>query len=99
MNAGKKKDAVSEYCAPMKNPYIPIPETAVVAFWFKRLPAKLIRDGNPRLPSNRVEPPKATIKPYTRHILGIDSGEQRHPKATPMRPSSHPKAILKAANP
>jgi hypothetical protein len=26
---------------------------------------------------------KATTKPYTRHILGIDSGVQRHLKATP----------------
>src|ERR1035441_6620910 len=51
-------------------------------------------------------PPKATPKPYTRHILGIDLGVQSHlkatlmrpscdPHATLMRPSSHPKATLK----
>ena len=49
---------------------------------------------------------KATPKPYSRHILGIDSGVQSHPKATPrphqslligtaLRPQSHPKATLK----
>src|ERR1035441_8962826 len=30
----------------------------------------------------RAKPPKATSKPYTRHILGIDSGVQSHTKAT-----------------
>src|ERR1035438_5289757 len=35
------------------------------------------------------KPPKATTKPYTRHILGIDSGVQSHPKATPRPPQSH----------
>src|ERR1017187_7070882 len=30
-----------------------------------------------------LKPPKATAKPYTRHILGIDSGHQSHTKATP----------------
>src|ERR1035441_4069420 len=28
------------------------------------------------------KPPKATPRPYCRHILGIDSGVQSHPKAT-----------------
>src|ERR1035441_5175527 len=52
------------------------------------------------------KPPKATTKPYSRHILGIDSGVQSHPKATlkppqgatkatPMRPQSHLKATPK----
>jgi hypothetical protein len=40
------------------------------------------------------KPPKATTKPYTRHILGIDSGVQSHPKATLMRPSCDPHATL-----
>jgi hypothetical protein len=31
------------------------------------------------------KPPKATTEPYTRHRLGIDSGVQSHPKATPKR--------------
>jgi hypothetical protein len=35
---------------------------------------------------------KATTKPYNRHILGIDSGVQSHPKATLKPPQSHPKA-------
>src|ERR1035438_9760546 len=53
-----------------------------------------------------AKPPKATAKPYSRHILGIDSGVQSHPKATskptdsqpigtPKPPQSHPKATLK----
>src|ERR1019366_7320970 len=29
------------------------------------------------------KPPKATAKPYSRHILGIYSGVQSHTKATP----------------
>src|ERR1039457_1506791 len=58
-------------------------------------------------PEGRAEPPKATTKPYTRHILGIDSGVQSHPKATlkphqgstkapPRLHQSHPKASHKA---
>src|ERR1019366_3504840 len=31
-------------------------------------------------------------EPYTRHILGIDSGVQSHPKATPRLPQGYPKA-------
>src|ERR1039457_7296692 len=38
------------------------------------------------------KPPKATTKPYTRHILGIDSGVQSHPKAIYCGVQSHPKA-------
>ena len=56
-----------------------------------------------RVKLRRAKPPKATPKPYTRHILGIDSGVQSHPKATskptdsqpigtPKPPQSHPKA-------
>src|ERR1039457_148086 len=36
-----------------------------------------------------LKPPKATAKPYTRHILGIDSGLQSHLKATLRPPHSH----------
>src|ERR1039458_8530998 len=43
----------------------------------------------------RAKPPKATSKPYSRHILGIDSGVQSHPKATPKPPQSHLKATSK----
>src|ERR1035441_4214200 len=39
-----------------------------------------------------LKPLKATSKPPQRHILGIDSGIQSHPKATPKPPPSHPKA-------
>src|ERR1039458_4413710 len=53
-----------------------------------------------------AKPPKATAKPYSRHILGIYSGVQSHPKATskptdsqpigpPKPPQSHPKATPK----
>src|ERR1017187_671669 len=31
----------------------------------------------------RAKPPKATTRPPQGHILGIDSGVQSHPKATP----------------
>src|ERR1039458_3236012 len=47
----------------------------------------------PPISKGGAEPPKATPKPYSRHILGIDSGVQSHPKATPMRHQSHHKAI------
>jgi hypothetical protein len=33
--------------------------------------------------------PTPGTKPYTRHILGIDSGLQSHPNATPKPPQSH----------
>src|ERR1035438_7015320 len=53
-----------------------------------------------------AKPPKAIAKPYSRHILGIDSGVQSHTKATPRPhqgytkatpkpPRSHPHATLK----
>ena len=38
------------------------------------------------------KPPKATPRPYYRHILGIDSGVQSHPKATTKPPQGYPKA-------
>src|ERR1035438_3390768 len=37
-----------------------------------------------------AKPPQATPKPYTRHILGIDSGVQSHPKATSKPTDSQP---------
>src|ERR1017187_754330 len=40
----------------------------------------------------RAKPPKATTRPYTRHILGIDSGVQSHPKATPRLHQGYTKA-------
>src|ERR1017187_9754447 len=39
-----------------------------------------------------LKPLKATSKPPQRHILGIDSGIQSHPKATPKPPQGYPKA-------
>src|ERR1035438_9073791 len=38
---------------------------------------------------------KATTKPYSRHILGIDSGVQSHTTATPQPHHSHLKATPK----
>src|ERR1035438_831328 len=38
------------------------------------------------------KPLKATAKPYSRHILGIYSGVQSHPKATLKPPQGHLKA-------
>src|ERR1035438_9537739 len=46
----------------------------------------------------RAKPPKATSKPYSRHILGIDSGVQSHPKATSKPHQSHLKASPKPTN-
>src|ERR1035441_8296330 len=40
----------------------------------------------------RAKPPKATPRPYTRHILGIDSGVQSHTKATPRLHQGYTKA-------
>src|ERR1035441_5264148 len=42
-----------------------------------------------------LKPPKATAKPYTRHILGIDSGLQSHTKATPRPHQGHTKVQKK----
>src|ERR1035441_5347082 len=39
-----------------------------------------------------LKPLKATSKPPQRHILGIDSGIQSHPKAPPKPPQGYPKA-------
>src|ERR1019366_4300729 len=36
-----------------------------------------------------LKPPKATAKPYSRHILGIDSGVHSHTTATPQPHHSH----------
>ena len=45
-------------------------------------------------PKGRAEPPKATAKPYSRHILGIYSGVQSHPKATPKPHQSHKRTLF-----
>jgi hypothetical protein len=45
-----------------------------------------------RGPEATPKPLQATPKLYNRHILGIDSGVQSHPKATPRLHQSHPKA-------
>src|ERR1019366_6374340 len=42
-----------------------------------------------------LKPPKATAKPYSRHILGIDSGVHSHTTATPQPHHSHTKATTK----
>src|ERR1035441_6123974 len=42
-----------------------------------------------------LKPPKATAKPYSRHILGIYSGVQSHAKATLQPPQGHLKATPK----
>jgi hypothetical protein len=59
VNAGKKKGAVSEYCAPMKNPYIPIPKTAGVAFWFKTRSNRHFPGASYLLSSQRAAPKTA----------------------------------------
>src|ERR1039458_5091937 len=46
-------------------------------------------------PQSQAKPPKATSKPYTRHLLGIYSGVQSHPKATPKPHQGHTKATPK----
>ena len=42
-----------------------------------------------------AKPPKAILKPYTRHILGIDSGVQSHHKATTRPPQGYHKATTR----
>src|ERR1035441_5585526 len=46
--------------------------------------------GDVKAAQSHLKPPKATSKPYSRHILGIDSGVQRHPKATSKPTDSQP---------
>ena len=41
---------------------------------------------------------EATLKPYTGHRLGTDSGLQSHTNATPRLPQGHPKTTFKPAN-
>src|ERR1035441_3981690 len=53
--------------------------------WQKTESPKARGGESPSRPA-RAKPPKATTKPYTRHILGIDSGVQSHPKATRAAP-------------
>src|ERR1019366_4319833 len=45
-----------------------------------------------RMQRGRAKPPKAISKPPQSHILGIDSGVQRHPKASLKPHQSHTKA-------
>src|ERR1039457_3436273 len=47
------------------------------------------------LAQRTLKPPKATAKPYSRHILGIYSGVQSHPTATLQPPQGHLKATPK----
>src|ERR1035441_1966447 len=63
--------------------------------------AILIMSRNPPSCESVLEPkateatqshPKATLKPPKGHILGIDSGLQSHPQATPRLPQGFPKA-------
>src|ERR1017187_4066361 len=42
-----------------------------------------------------LRPTKATPRPYTRHILGIDSGVQSHHKATTKPPTRQEKATTR----
>src|ERR1039458_9831269 len=51
--------------------------------------------GDGRGQKGPAKPPKAISKPPQSHILGIDSGVQRHPKATPKPHQSHTKATPK----
>jgi hypothetical protein len=46
-------------------------------------------------PEATPKPPQATTKPYSRHILGIYSGVQSHPKASLKPLQGHPKASSK----
>src|ERR1017187_2241234 len=59
--------------------------------WQKTEPPKARGRKRPARPA-RAKPPKATPKPPQSHILGIDSGVQSHPKATPRLPQGYPKA-------
>src|ERR1019366_7030464 len=48
--------------------------------------------GDVKAAQSHLKPPKATAKPYSRHILGIDSGVQSHTKATPRLHQGYTKA-------
>src|ERR1039458_8537843 len=56
--------------------------------WQKTEPPKARGGQSPSRPA-RAKPLKATPKPYTRHILGIDSGVQSHLKATTKPSTRH----------
>ena len=64
------------------------------------LSAILIMSRNSSSCESVMEPKatEATLKPYTGHILGIDSGLQSHTNATPRLPQGHPKTTFKPAN-
>ena len=71
---------------------------AMHAKWFR---GSLIMSRSPPSCESVLEPkateatqshPKATLKPPKGHILGIASGVQSHPQATPRLPQGYPKA-------
>src|ERR1035437_748766 len=68
----------------MEDRNISVPDPSVSSF--QAVYQARISPAEGRMQKARAKPPKATSKPYTRHILGIDSGVQSHPKATPKPP-------------
>src|ERR1035441_744137 len=72
----------------MEDRNISVPDLSVSSF--QAVYQARISPAEGRMPKARAKPPKATPKPYTRHILGIDSGVQSHPKATPRPTDSQP---------
>src|ERR1019366_4595406 len=80
-------------------PCRPVPRAVSTAPCSSPDPGVWLKTQRPSQPSlfvasarGRAKPPKATPRPYTRHILGIDSGVQSHTKATPRLHQGYTKA-------
>src|ERR1035438_5645624 len=65
----------------MEDRNISVPDLSVSSF--QAVHQARISPAKGRIQQARAKPPKATTRPPQGHILGIDSGVQSHPKATP----------------
>src|ERR1035441_7479296 len=72
----------------MEDRNISVPDLSVSSF--QEMYQTRISPAEGRMQQARAKPPKATAKPYTRHILGIYSGVQSHTKATSKPTDSQP---------
>src|ERR1035438_8058857 len=65
----------------MEDRNISVPDLSVSSF--QAVHQARISPAKGRIQQARAKPPKATTRPPQGHILGMDSGVQSHPKATP----------------
>src|ERR1035437_8758254 len=77
----------------MEDRNISVPDLSVSSF--QAVHQARISPAKGRIQQARATPPKATTRPPQDHILGIDSGVQSHPKATPRLPQGSTKATPK----